>query len=90
MFLQITRGNFDGSNREPVPIVTVAKELTIDSLGAYIYWNTGHAVEAARLNGENKMVYFPAQLFSGKQGTYRTEMLHNLVYLWHLVVCHLL
>ncbi|XP_026748879.2 proto-oncogene tyrosine-protein kinase ROS isoform X1 [Galleria mellonella] len=63
----ITRGNFDGSNREPVPIVTVAKELTIDSLGAYIYWNTGHAVEAARLNGENKMVYYPAQLFSGKQ-----------------------
>ncbi|XP_075975168.1 receptor protein-tyrosine kinase sevenless [Anticarsia gemmatalis] len=63
----ITRGNLDGGNREPVPIVTVAKELTIDSLGAYIYWNTGHAVEAARLNGENKMVYYPAQLFSGKQ-----------------------
>ncbi|KAJ0183261.1 hypothetical protein K1T71_001237 [Dendrolimus kikuchii] len=63
----ITRGNFDGSNREPVPIVTVAKELTIDSLGAYIYWNTGHAVEAARLNGENKIIYYPAQLFSGKQ-----------------------
>ncbi|CAB3226870.1 unnamed protein product [Arctia plantaginis] len=63
----ITRGNLDGSNREPVPIVTVAKELTIDSLEAYIYWNTGHAVEAARLNGENKMVYYPAQLFSGKQ-----------------------
>ncbi|XP_063534702.1 proto-oncogene tyrosine-protein kinase ROS [Cydia strobilella] len=63
----ITRGNLDGSNREPVPIVTVAKELTIDSLGAYIYWNTGHAVEAARLNGEKRMVYYPAQLFSGKQ-----------------------
>lgn len=72
LFLQITRGNFDGSNREPVPIVTVAKELTIDSLGAYIYWNTGHAVEAARLNGENKIVYFPAQLFSGKQGNFKT------------------
>lgn len=55
-----------------MPIVTVAKELTIDSLGAYIYWNTGHAVEAARLNGENKIVYFPAQLFSGKQGMFRT------------------
>ncbi|XP_072932674.1 proto-oncogene tyrosine-protein kinase ROS [Epargyreus clarus] len=63
----ITRGNFDGTNREPVPIVTVAKELTIDSLGAYIYWNTGHAVEAAKLNGENKIIYYPAQLFSGKQ-----------------------
>ncbi|XP_041979738.1 proto-oncogene tyrosine-protein kinase ROS isoform X2 [Aricia agestis] len=63
----ITRENFDGSNREPVPIVTVAKELNIDSLGAYIYWSTGHAVEGARLNGENKIVYYPAQLFSGKQ-----------------------
>lgn len=61
-----------------MPIVTVAKELTIDSLGAYIYWNTGHAVEAARLNGENKMVYFPAQLFSGKQGKHETQRLHTL------------
>ncbi|KOB68746.1 Tyrosine-protein kinase receptor, partial [Operophtera brumata] len=73
----ITRGNFDGSNREPVPIVTVAKELSIDSLGAYIYWNTGHAVEAARLNGENKMVYYPAQLFSGKQA-WSTVSSHGL------------
>ncbi|XP_014362622.2 proto-oncogene tyrosine-protein kinase ROS isoform X1 [Papilio machaon] len=63
----ISRGNFDGSGREPVPIVTVAKELTIDSLAAYIYWSTGHAVEAARLNGENRIIYYPAQLFSGKQ-----------------------
>ncbi|KOB74270.1 Tyrosine-protein kinase receptor, partial [Operophtera brumata] len=78
----ITRGNFDGSNREPVPIVTVAKELSIDSLGAYIYWNTGHAVEAARLNGENKMVYYPAQLFSGKQVMGLTTDLQNKWIYW--------
>ncbi|XP_060801498.1 proto-oncogene tyrosine-protein kinase ROS isoform X2 [Amyelois transitella] len=78
----ITRGNFDGTNREPVPIVTVAKELTIDSLGAYIYWNTGHAVEAARLNGENKMVYYPAQLFSGKQVMGLTTDLENKWLYW--------
>ncbi|KAJ2951162.1 hypothetical protein O0L34_g5554 [Tuta absoluta] len=78
----ITRGNFDGTNREPVPIVTVAKELTIDSLGAYIYWNTGHAVEAARLNGENKMVYYPAQLFSGKQVMGLTADLENKWLYW--------
>ncbi|XP_045449564.1 proto-oncogene tyrosine-protein kinase ROS [Melitaea cinxia] len=78
----ITRGNFDGSNREPVPIVSVAKELTIDSLGAYIYWNTGHAVEAARLNGENKIVYYPAQLFSGKQVMGLTADLDNRWLYW--------
>ncbi|CAK1555335.1 unnamed protein product [Leptosia nina] len=78
----ITRGNFDGSNREPVPIVTVAKELTIDSLGAYIYWNTGHAVEAARLNGENKLIYYPAQLFSGKQVMGLTADLENKWLYW--------
>ncbi|KAI5646079.1 protein tyrosine kinase domain-containing protein [Phthorimaea operculella] len=78
----ITRGNFDGTNREPVPIVTVAKELLIDSLGAYIYWNTGHAVEAARLNGENKMVYYPAQLFSGKQVMGLTADLENKWLYW--------
>ncbi|XP_045769581.1 proto-oncogene tyrosine-protein kinase ROS isoform X2 [Maniola jurtina] len=78
----ITRGNFDGGNREPVPIVTVAKELTIDSLGAYIYWNTGHAVEASRLNGENKIIYYPAQLFSGKQVMGLTADLENKWLYW--------
>ncbi|XP_050679139.1 proto-oncogene tyrosine-protein kinase ROS-like isoform X2 [Leptidea sinapis] len=78
----ITRGNFDGSNREPVPIVTVAKELTIDSFEAYIYWNTGHAVEAARLNGENKIIYYPAQLFSGKQVMGLTVDLENKWLYW--------
>ncbi|XP_045523257.1 proto-oncogene tyrosine-protein kinase ROS isoform X2 [Pieris brassicae] len=78
----ITRSNFDGSNKEPVPIVTVAKELTIDSLGAYIYWNTGHAVEAARLNGENKIIYYPAQLFSGKQVMGLTADLENKWLYW--------
>ncbi|XP_028033617.1 proto-oncogene tyrosine-protein kinase ROS isoform X3 [Bombyx mandarina] len=78
----ITRSSFDGSNREPVPIVTVAKELTIDSLAAYIYWNTGHAVEAAKLNGENKMVYYPAQLFSGKQVMGLTADLENKWLYW--------
>ncbi|XP_039755125.1 proto-oncogene tyrosine-protein kinase ROS isoform X1 [Pararge aegeria] len=78
----ITRGNFDGGNREPVPIVTVAKELTIDSLEAYIYWNTGHAVEASRLNGENKIIYYPAQLFSGKQVMGLTADLENKWLYW--------
>lgn len=48
-------------------------------MGAYIYWSTGHAVEAARLNGENKIIYYPAQLFSGKQG--KTPIYNNVILL---------
>jgi len=48
----------------------VAKELNIDAIQAYIYWSTGHAVECARLNGKNRRTYYPAELFSGKQGEY--------------------
>lgn len=55
--------------REPVPIVTVGKELKLDSLEGFIYWNTGHAIECARLNGEHKFTYYPAQLFR-KQGKF--------------------
>jgi hypothetical protein len=48
----------------------VAKELNIDAIQAYIYLSTGHAVECARLNGKNRRTYYPAELFSGKQGKY--------------------
>jgi hypothetical protein len=68
--LQITRGNLNGTQQEPLPILTVAKELNIDAIQAYIYWSTGHAVECARLNGKNRRTYYPAELFSGKQGGY--------------------
>lgn len=59
-----------GSGQEPLPILTIAKELNIDSQHAFIYWSTGHAVECARLNGDARRVYYPAELFSGKQGKY--------------------
>ena len=65
---QITRGNLNGTQQEPLPILTVAKELNIDAIQAYIYWSTGHAVECARLNGKNRKTYYPAEIFSGKQG----------------------
>ncbi|KAF4521972.1 hypothetical protein B566_EDAN012521 [Ephemera danica] len=63
----ITRGSLDGENQEPLPILTVAKELHIDSVNAFLYWSTGHAVECVRLNGHQRHTYYPAQLFSGKQ-----------------------
>ncbi|XP_075227577.1 receptor protein-tyrosine kinase sevenless [Lycorma delicatula] len=63
----IVRGNMNGSQHEPLPILTVAKELNVDAIEGFIYWSTGHAVECARLNGKQRKTYYPAELFSGKQ-----------------------
>ncbi|XP_071445601.1 proto-oncogene tyrosine-protein kinase ROS [Hetaerina americana] len=63
----INRGNLNGTQQESLPILTVAKELNIDAVHAFIYWSTGHAVECSRLNGEDRRTYYHAKLFSGKQ-----------------------
>ncbi|KAK6636659.1 hypothetical protein RUM43_010321 [Polyplax serrata] len=63
----IIRGDLYGFSPEPLLILTIAKELNIDSENAFIYWSTGHTVECARLNGDGRRVYYPAELFSGKQ-----------------------
>ncbi|XP_044740104.1 proto-oncogene tyrosine-protein kinase ROS [Chrysoperla carnea] len=63
----ITRGNLNGGQHEPLPIVTLARELNIDSINAYLYWSNGHSVECARLNGAERRPYYSGQLFSGKQ-----------------------
>lgn len=60
----------NGTQQEPLPILTLAKELNIDSIKAYLYWSTGYAVECAHLNGVDRMEYHHAKLFSGKQGTF--------------------
>lgn len=65
---QITRGSLEGDDQEPLPLRTVARELHVDSLNAFLYWSTGNAVEAARLNGQHKFTYYPAQTFSSKLG----------------------
>ncbi|KAK7868921.1 hypothetical protein R5R35_014230 [Gryllus longicercus] len=62
----ISRGNLNGSQQEPL-ILTVAKELHVDAVHSHIYWSTGHAVECAKLNGQDKQVYYPEEIFSGKQ-----------------------
>ncbi|XP_077293792.1 receptor protein-tyrosine kinase sevenless [Arctopsyche grandis] len=77
----VTRSNFTGGNREPVPIVTVGKELKIDPVEGFLYWNTGHAIECSRLNGENKIIYYPAQIFR-KQVMGLTVNLKGKVLYW--------
>ncbi|XP_031333150.1 proto-oncogene tyrosine-protein kinase ROS isoform X2 [Photinus pyralis] len=77
----ILRGNLNGTQQEPLPILTLAKELNIDAVQAYLYWSTGHAVECSRLNGADRIVYHPAQHFSGKQVMGLTLDMHrNMVY----------
>ncbi|XP_065345977.1 proto-oncogene tyrosine-protein kinase ROS isoform X2 [Cloeon dipterum] len=63
----IKRCGLNGEDPEPLPIFEVAKEIHVDSLNAYIYWSTSYTVASSRLNGQNKTVYYSAQLFSGMQ-----------------------
>ncbi|XP_012264218.2 proto-oncogene tyrosine-protein kinase ROS isoform X2 [Athalia rosae] len=63
----ITRANLDGTQQEPMSILAIVKELMIDSLEAYLYWSTGHAVEVSRLNGQDRRYYHSDEIFNGKQ-----------------------
>ncbi|XP_011687300.1 PREDICTED: proto-oncogene tyrosine-protein kinase ROS isoform X2 [Wasmannia auropunctata] len=63
----ITRANLNGSQQEPMSILAIVKELMIDSLEAYLYWSTGHAVEVARLNGQDRRSYHVDEIFTGRQ-----------------------
>ncbi|XP_044258516.1 proto-oncogene tyrosine-protein kinase ROS isoform X1 [Tribolium madens] len=78
----IIRGNLNGTQQEPLPILTLAKELNIDSIKAYLYWSTGFAVRCAHLNGENSIEYHPVQLFSGRQVMGLTLDIHNKFVYW--------
>ena len=48
-------------------ILAIVKELMIDAQAAYLYWSTGHAVEVARLNGQDRRYYHSDEIFNGKQ-----------------------
>ncbi|CAL1296241.1 unnamed protein product [Larinioides sclopetarius] len=62
----ISRSNIDGTQPEPLPIVTMAKAIAVDSTNAFIYWITSNSVERSRLNGMDHFVYMKNALFSGK------------------------
>ncbi|CAH1131270.1 unnamed protein product [Ceutorhynchus assimilis] len=63
----IIRSNLNGSQQEPLPILTLAKEIRIDSVNGYLYWSREYDVECAHLNGDDKMDYDRLEPFSGKQ-----------------------
>ncbi|XP_014482097.1 PREDICTED: proto-oncogene tyrosine-protein kinase ROS isoform X2 [Dinoponera quadriceps] len=77
----ITRANLNGSEQEPLAIAIV-KELTIDPLEAYLYWSTGHAVEVARLNGQDRRYYHSDEIFNGKQVMGLTLDIENKYVYW--------
>lgn len=82
MLFQITRSNLNGSQQEPMSIFAIVKELTIDSLEAYMYWSTGHAVEVARLNGQDRRYYHSDEIFNGKQVMGLTLDMENRFVYW--------
>ncbi|XP_060523893.1 proto-oncogene tyrosine-protein kinase ROS isoform X2 [Cylas formicarius] len=63
----IIRGNLNGTQQEPLPILTLAKELNIDSVKAFLYWSTEYVIECTHLNGVDRVQYHHVELFSGKQ-----------------------
>ncbi|KAG1702093.1 Proto-oncogene tyrosine-protein kinase ROS [Nymphon striatum] len=63
----ISKCNADGTEIERLPLMVMARKLSVDSLRAYLYWISPHSVECSRLNGEDRFSYFQIGLFSGKQ-----------------------
>lgn len=78
----ITRANLSGMAQEPLSIVAPAREIKIDALRGYIYYSTGNAVYANRLNGRNLTTYFMEQLYSGKQVMGLTMDIENQMIYW--------
>ncbi|CAG7731891.1 unnamed protein product [Allacma fusca] len=54
-------------NVELLQVVTIAREIAIDSENAFLLWSTGHSLEISRLNGYNHSVLYQTGLFSGVQ-----------------------
>lgn len=69
MVLRCSVGGCDNSadKMEWLRIVTMAKEIAIDSLKGTLVWNTGHSLEASKLNGYHPIVLYQTGLFSGVQ-----------------------
>ncbi|KAH1022662.1 hypothetical protein HUJ04_012034 [Dendroctonus ponderosae] len=63
----IIRSNLQGAQQEPLPILTLAKEIRIDSVNGYLYWSREYDVECARLNGDDRAIYDHLEPFSGRQ-----------------------
>lgn len=52
--------------REALQIVTIAREIAVDSYKGDLVWTTGHSIEMSRMNGYDHETLFQNGLFSGK------------------------
>uniref|UniRef100_A0A182IPU5 Tyrosine-protein kinase receptor n=1 Tax=Anopheles atroparvus TaxID=41427 RepID=A0A182IPU5_ANOAO len=63
----IVRAGLHGEQHEPIHSVMNVRELRFDAHRGFIYCSSGLILEAFRLNGKNRVLYFSASLFTGKQ-----------------------
>ncbi|KFB37897.1 AGAP000015-PA-like protein [Anopheles sinensis] len=63
----IVRAGLHGEQHEPIHSVMNVRELRFDAQRGFIYCSSGLILEAFRLNGKNRVQYFGAALFNGKQ-----------------------
>jgi proto-oncogene tyrosine-protein kinase ROS len=55
------------SRAERLQLVTMAREIAVDSFKGLLLWSTGHSLEMSRLNGYSHGTLFQTGLFSGAQ-----------------------
>ncbi|XP_050100949.1 protein sevenless isoform X2 [Anopheles aquasalis] len=63
----IVRAGLHGERQEPIHAVPSVRELRFDERRGYLYSSSGILLEAFRLNGKNRVVYFSEHPFTGKQ-----------------------
>uniref|UniRef100_A0A182FIV3 Fibronectin type-III domain-containing protein n=1 Tax=Anopheles albimanus TaxID=7167 RepID=A0A182FIV3_ANOAL len=63
----IVRAGLHGERPEPIHNVPSVRELRFDERRGYLYCSSGILLEAFRLNGKNRVVYFSEHPFTGKQ-----------------------
>ncbi|XP_049539733.1 protein sevenless isoform X3 [Anopheles darlingi] len=63
----IVRAGLHGERQEPIHNVPSVRELRFDERRGYLYCSSGILLEAFRLNGKNRVVYFSEHPFTGKQ-----------------------
>ncbi|XP_052873398.1 protein sevenless [Anopheles cruzii] len=63
----IVRAGLLGDHQEPIHNVPNVRELRFDERRGYLYASSGLLLEAFRLNGKNRVVYFNENLFTGRQ-----------------------
>ncbi|XP_058063474.1 protein sevenless [Anopheles bellator] len=63
----IVRAGLLGEQQEPIHNVPNVRELRFDERRGFLYASSGLLLEAFRLNGKNRVVYFSENLFTGRQ-----------------------